>query len=766
MLVLTVAKGPDRGVKFELRAKNSVIIGRNSVDLKLSDIMISRYHARLKEVDGRWYVRDLGSRNGTKLNGERLLRTQALREGDLIATGLTVLEFHVVPDPADKMSPVSSADGPDTRIEDDDEPIAMAQLPRVGSRPAEPPSEDRLEDPPAAKANLEVSGSSIVAPFEQSAPADPADAPVQVAAPASQVAHSVREPNESTDLRDEPPSVQQFTEAVAHVPSPVDVPTAHFAAPATPDIDKQQEAISPADLSPEPPALAAAETTPQALFTSVVEPPVDSAEPAFLSLDSYALPPVAASEQMLTAPAVEVAMQLPALQELTQSIGDYYHDESTLQDEVLFDDASVGDDIHPATTSASESINAAASEAAAEAPAVEVASEPSPVDLVSVDEEQISRTSIAAPLSAPVEPTGSANESANIAQREAAHSDPMLVAPPAETVAPLAEAVVDSASPAAVAQIGAAPIQASTEIAGAGKPEEVSAAEPVRGGEQAASEWFAAVEAQVQVVESQGWDVEPGEDDDLIGLSAITDPPDTTLDADARARLYWDDDDHWSDDDDQDITAAAALGVLDLQGLERELSQPLDLGTAPEPAPVPLASTRCDRVNAAAERIAARDFAEAEAMLRGLQDELPTDPRSLEMLVMLLEFTARHDEAGALLESLLRQFPRDKHVLQLANLFHQRANGDHTHETLDASVGALFSDLSDPDTAGLAHPSGTAPVAAGAAAVPAHSLANASSVAEIAQRSAAQDDTLPSAATTDAPGEDRPKARSRRRGSH
>lgn len=90
-----------------------IVIGRNSPDLELTDIMISRFHARLKQApDGSWTVRDLASRNGTLVNGERIDEPVILQPGDEINVGYTVLQFAVVAD--DVNQPATRPDGEPT----------------------------------------------------------------------------------------------------------------------------------------------------------------------------------------------------------------------------------------------------------------------------------------------------------------------------------------------------------------------------------------------------------------------------------------------------------------------------------------------------------------------------------------------------------------------------------------------------------------------------------------------------------------------------
>jgi len=70
------------------------ILGRSEqADLVLADSKSSREHIEIVAVDGAWRIRDLGSRNGTLLNGAKLADTVTLKSGDRIGVGLTEFEF-------------------------------------------------------------------------------------------------------------------------------------------------------------------------------------------------------------------------------------------------------------------------------------------------------------------------------------------------------------------------------------------------------------------------------------------------------------------------------------------------------------------------------------------------------------------------------------------------------------------------------------------------------------------------------------------------
>ena len=66
-----VLQGPDKGRRFELPDK-AALIGRESRTLPLGDNTVSRRHAELVPSGGTWILKDLGSSNGTYVNGVRI----------------------------------------------------------------------------------------------------------------------------------------------------------------------------------------------------------------------------------------------------------------------------------------------------------------------------------------------------------------------------------------------------------------------------------------------------------------------------------------------------------------------------------------------------------------------------------------------------------------------------------------------------------------------------------------------------------------------
>ncbi len=83
----------DGGERMVPLASDTVTIGRLAdCDVVLKDKGASRKHARLKRRDGTWTLTDLGSTNGTRLNGQTV-QSRELSDGDTITIGSTVIEF-------------------------------------------------------------------------------------------------------------------------------------------------------------------------------------------------------------------------------------------------------------------------------------------------------------------------------------------------------------------------------------------------------------------------------------------------------------------------------------------------------------------------------------------------------------------------------------------------------------------------------------------------------------------------------------------------
>ncbi len=114
MLSLVVVRGPDRGRAFPLPEREPQLVGRSTEALDLSDPSISRRHAELTPDDGRWTLRDLGSRHGTFVNGARISGAVAVAAGDRVRCGDS--EFLLVDEGAAPTRAVDAGDVPARRI--------------------------------------------------------------------------------------------------------------------------------------------------------------------------------------------------------------------------------------------------------------------------------------------------------------------------------------------------------------------------------------------------------------------------------------------------------------------------------------------------------------------------------------------------------------------------------------------------------------------------------------------------------------------------
>jgi pSer/pThr/pTyr-binding forkhead associated (FHA) protein len=132
-LILEIVEGQDAGRKTELNGP--VEIGREGA-LAIDDEQASRHHARVSAQGDGAVVEDLGSTNGTYVNGQPIEGPRAVRPGDKIRVGLTVLELRTAEDVQRRPSAV----------------MPMPQVTRVSQDVLEPVPEAELEPEPAVAA--------------------------------------------------------------------------------------------------------------------------------------------------------------------------------------------------------------------------------------------------------------------------------------------------------------------------------------------------------------------------------------------------------------------------------------------------------------------------------------------------------------------------------------------------------------------------------------------------------------------------------------
>ena len=108
-----IRSGPNTGKIYPLEAPE-IIIGRDASNgVAINDAEVSRKHAKLSLHGSAYVIQDLGSTNGTFVNGQRITGTQVLNAGNTVSFGENiVLMYEAIMDP--NATVISSAQVPRT----------------------------------------------------------------------------------------------------------------------------------------------------------------------------------------------------------------------------------------------------------------------------------------------------------------------------------------------------------------------------------------------------------------------------------------------------------------------------------------------------------------------------------------------------------------------------------------------------------------------------------------------------------------------------
>ena len=150
----------ENGAPVTLQIQEDVIaIGRSKENnIIIKNIKASRRHARIERIGATYQITDLGSGNGTKVNGKKI-DFQALNKGDEIAIGDARITLKAIDDGPDAMDApddeIKIQDDTDDKLELVDEPTQQwseaeteVQAPSVQAKPAKPaPAKPGLKRP-------------------------------------------------------------------------------------------------------------------------------------------------------------------------------------------------------------------------------------------------------------------------------------------------------------------------------------------------------------------------------------------------------------------------------------------------------------------------------------------------------------------------------------------------------------------------------------------------------------------------------------------
>ncbi len=92
---LVVRQGAQAGMSFPLTGNQAIIGREEGLEVILQDAESSRRHTRITWQGGQFIIEDMGSTNGTFVNGVQITTPQLLNPGDSIGIGQTALVFQV-----------------------------------------------------------------------------------------------------------------------------------------------------------------------------------------------------------------------------------------------------------------------------------------------------------------------------------------------------------------------------------------------------------------------------------------------------------------------------------------------------------------------------------------------------------------------------------------------------------------------------------------------------------------------------------------------
>lgn len=205
----TPSEGAERAVE------QGTTIGREGCDITIGDPDVSRRHAEIQIVGAVLSIQDLGSTNGTFVNGERIDQPRSLRDGDEVRIGAVVWRLRA-PVGATRIAGTMSAEEAGAAATPSQ---ATTVRPAAEPAPEPPPTEQQ----PAPAVSEPATPATPEPPAPAAAPAATAPAAAAPAAADQPTAHSAAPPRGAS--RGDVP-VPDFAPSAIRRVVPVDAPTA------------------------------------------------------------------------------------------------------------------------------------------------------------------------------------------------------------------------------------------------------------------------------------------------------------------------------------------------------------------------------------------------------------------------------------------------------------------------------------------------------------------------------------------------------------
>jgi hypothetical protein len=174
---IVVRRGPQPNQIFELK-DDTLNLGRDITNtITINDREVSRHHLRFTRSPEGYTIEDLGSTNGTFINGKRLSGAILLKNGDMIGLGETVTLGYEIVRPG--MSPAAGANNYPATTPSASNPYQQPQAPAAPAAPAANPYQQPQApqpnpyQPPQEAANPYQQPQAPASPYQQPQPAQP-----------------------------------------------------------------------------------------------------------------------------------------------------------------------------------------------------------------------------------------------------------------------------------------------------------------------------------------------------------------------------------------------------------------------------------------------------------------------------------------------------------------------------------------------------------------------------------------------------------------